>query len=188
MKCLQSPRQVLQDYVDRTQTWPLVFDLTTRNEGRQRKYYEKLKTNGENVYIDSLKYEELQMIGKVGLERRYTNRMEADTQEQNADTKEFSIKEQFIAGKDAIDNDRSNMEADKNKINVSKRKPPIRGADTITNRLIHWSYSEGQKDELKLALHAGVPKHDILNYFYPDTTLKEMQRIRIEFMEQIAEN
>lgn len=152
------------------------------------KYYEKLKKDGENVYIDSLKYEELQMIGKAGLERRYTNRMEASTQEQNADTKEFSINEQFIAGKDAIDNGRSNIEADKNKINDSIRKPTIRGADTITNRLIHWSYSECQKNELKLALCAGVPKHDILNYFYPDTTLQEMQRIRLEFMKLSREN
>lgn len=94
----------------------------------------------------------------------------------------------MVIGKDAIDNDRSNMEADKNKINVSIPKTPIRGADTITNRLIHWSYSEGQKDELKLALHARVPKHDILNYFYPDTTLQEMQRIRLEFMKLSPEN
>ncbi len=149
-------------------------------------YYEKLKSNGDNVYIDSLKYEELQMIGKVG--RRFTNRMEASNRDQNADTQDLSIEEQLVTGKDAIDNERSNMETDKDKIYFSNRKSPIRGADTITNRLIRWSYSEGQKDELKLALNAGVPKHDILNYFYPDTTLQEMQRIRLEFMKLSPEN
>lgn len=151
-------------------------------------YCEKLKSNGENVYIDSLKYEELQMIGKAGLERRYTNRMEASNRDQNADTQDLSIEEQLVTRKDAIDNERSIMETNNDKIYSSNRKPPIRGADTITNRLIHWSYSEGQKDELKLALRTGVPKHDIFNYFYPDTTIQEMQRMRLEFIKLSHEN
>ena len=43
--------------------------------------------------------------------------------------------------------------------------------DTITNRMLHWSYTPEQKEEVKKALAAGVPKATILTYFYPEVTV-----------------
>ena len=34
--------------------------------------------------------------------------------------------------------------------------------------MLHWSYTPEQKEEVKKALAAGVPKATILTYFYPE--------------------
>ena len=50
--------------------------------------------------------------------------------------------------------------------------------DTITNRMLHWSYTLEQKEEVKKALAAGVPKAAILTYFYPEVTVEKMSSYR----------
>ena len=40
--------------------------------------------------------------------------------------------------------------------------------------MLHWSYTPEQKEELKMALAAGVPKATILTYFYPEVTAEKM--------------
>ena len=50
--------------------------------------------------------------------------------------------------------------------------------DTITNRMLHWSYTPEQKEEVKKALAAGVPKATILTYFYPEVTVEKMSTYR----------
>jgi type IV secretion system protein VirD4 len=145
------------------------------------KYYEMLKEKGENVFIDSLEYEELQLVGNAGLEKRFTNRAAESKQAQ------YPEEHQTIAD-NAKENVQSNVETDKAKDHASVRRQPIRGEDTLTSRLVHWNYSEGQKEELKLALRAGMLKNDILNYFYPETKVEEMQRIRSEYMTLSAVN
>ena len=50
--------------------------------------------------------------------------------------------------------------------------------DTITNRMLHWSYTPEQKEEVKKALAAGVPKATILTYFYPEVTVEKMSSYR----------
>ena len=52
--------------------------------------------------------------------------------------------------------------------------------DTITNRMLHWSYTTEQKEELKKALAAGVPKATILAYFYPEVTVEKMSSYRMK--------
>ena len=42
------------------------------------KYYEKLKDKGENVYIDSLTYEQFMMLGDAELSRRFSMQDEAE--------------------------------------------------------------------------------------------------------------
>ena len=37
--------------------------------------------------------------------------------------------------------------------------------------MLHWSYTPEQKEEVKKALAAGVPKATILTYFYPEVTV-----------------
>lgn len=112
-------------------------------------YYERLKDKGENVFIDSIRYEELQMIGIGDTEKQFTNRA-----------------------------------SDHTELPSPKRRPQMHGEDTITNRMIYWSYSKAQKEELKLALSAGIPKNEILNYFYPDITVEEMRQIRDDYIKK----
>lgn len=48
--------------------------------------------------------------------------------------------------------------------NPEREKP--KWEDTITNRMLHWSYTSEQKEEVKKAIATGVPKETILTYFY----------------------
>ncbi len=60
--------------------------------------------------------------------------------------------------------------------NPEREKP--KWEDTITNRMLHWSYTPEQKEEVKKALAAGVPKATILTYFYPEVTVEKMSAYR----------
>ena len=44
--------------------------------------------------------------------------------------------------------------------------------------MLHWSYTPEQKEEVKKALAAGVPKATILTYFYPEVTVEKMSSYR----------
>ena len=61
-------------------------------------------------------------------------------------------------------------------MNPEREKP--KWEDTITNRMLHWSYTLEQKEEVKKALAAGVPKATILTYFYPEVTVEKMSTYR----------
>lgn len=50
--------------------------------------------------------------------------------------------------------------------------------DTITNRMLHWSYTPEQKEEVNKALAAGVAKSTILTYFDPEVTVERMSLYR----------
>ena len=41
--------------------------------------------------------------------------------------------------------------------------------------MMHWTYTAEQKEEVKKALAAGVPKATILTYFYPEVTVEKMK-------------
>ena len=60
--------------------------------------------------------------------------------------------------------------------NPEREKP--KWEDTITNRMLHWSYTPEQKEEVKKALAVGVPKATILTYFYPEVTVEKMSTYR----------
>lgn len=54
--------------------------------------------------------------------------------------------------------------------------------DTITNRMIHWPYTKEQKEEARKAMAAKVPQSKILEYFYPETSVEHMIKVRESFM------
>ncbi len=60
--------------------------------------------------------------------------------------------------------------------NPEREKP--KWEDTITNRMMYWSYTAEQKEKVKKALAAGVPKVTILTYFYPEVTVEKMRSYR----------
>ena len=52
--------------------------------------------------------------------------------------------------------------------------------------MLHWSYTPEQKEEVKKALAAGVPKATILTYFYPEVSVERMKFISEEALNDIA--
>ena len=112
-----------------------------------------MKDKGENVYIDTLTYDEFMMLVDTELSRKFSLQDEAEQ-------------------KAKIDREQANEPV----INPEREK--TKWEDTITNRMLHWSYTPEQKEEVKKALAAGVTKPTILTYFYPEVTVERMSSYR----------
>ena len=143
------------------------------------KYYEKLKDKGENVYIDSLTYEQFMMLGDAELSRRFSMQDEAEQKakidREQANELEY-VDESQKADSTATASGSSGNAGGKPVRNPEREKP--KWEDTITNRMLHWSYTPEQKEELKMALAAGIPRATILTYFYPEVTVEKMSSYR----------
>ena len=139
-------------------------------------YFEKRKKLGEPVYIDSLKYQEFILLGELEFKKRFK---ELDEKEQKAKADEKHAKELEYAP----ENEQTSEEGGKQKT-IGSRQPELVGDDSITNRLVTWTYSKEQKDELRRALHAKMPAEDILLFFYPDIPVKQMAEANERFTNQ----
>ena len=137
------------------------------------KHYEKMKDKGENVYIDTLTYEQFMLLGDKELSRRFSMQDEAE-QKAKIDREQANELEYADESQKAEDSDNSGGEQPVR--NPEREKP--KWEDTITNRMMHWSYTAEQKEEVKKALAAGVPKATILTYFYPEVTVEKMSSYR----------
>lgn len=62
----------------------------------------------------------------------------------------------------------------------SRLRDDIEKKDKEMKRMGDWSYTPEQKEELKMALAAGVPKATILTYFYPEVTAEKMSSYRMK--------
>lgn len=140
------------------------------------KHYEKMKEKGENVYIDTLTYDEFMMLGDTELNRRFSMQDEAE-QKAKIDREQANELE-YVDESQKADDSGSNNTGDKPVRNPEREKP--KWEDTITNRMLHWSYTPEQKEEVKKALAAGVPKATILTYFYPEVTVEKMSSYRMK--------
>ena len=143
------------------------------------KYYEKLKDKGENVYIDSLTYEQFMMLGDAELSRRFSMQDEAEQKakidREQANELEYVDESQKSDAAESANT--SNGSAGAKPVRNPEREKP-KWEDTITNRMLHWSYTPEQKEEVKKALAAGVPKATILTYFYAEVTVEKMSSYR----------
>ena len=134
---------------------------------------------GENVYIDSLTYEQFMMLGDAELSRRFSMQDEAE-QKAKIDREQANELEYVD------ESQKSDAAESANASNGSTGAKPVRNPerekpkweDTITNRMLHWSYTPEQKEEVKKALAAGVPKATILTYFYPEVSVEKMSSYR----------
>ena len=143
------------------------------------KYYEKLKDKGENVYIDSLTYEQFMMLGDAELSRRFS--MQDEAKQKAKIDREQANELEYVD-----ESQKSDAAESANASNGSTGAKPVRNPerekpkweDTITNRMLHWSYTPEQKEEVKKALAAGVPKATILTYFYAEVTVEKMSSYR----------
>ena len=139
-------------------------------------YYEKRKSKGDAVYIDTLTYKEFKLLGELEMKKRFEA---IDEREQKARLNEKHGKELEYSD----DENQSETEGGQ-KTTRGSRLPLLQGEDTITNRMITWKYSKEQKDELRNALKAKMPKEDILQFFYPDIPAEEMARAREKYVSQ----
>lgn len=139
-------------------------------------FFQTLKDKGENVYIDSLTYEEFMLLGELDMQRRFT---EIDEAQQKAKlNNEQSSELEYVDDSEAESNSTSGAAQTKN-----TPLPKLVGEDSITNRMVTWKYSTEQKSELRKLLEAQMPKEEILKFFYPDTPVEQMAEIRETFEE-----
>lgn len=131
-------------------------------------HFEKRKANGDNVYIDKLTYEEFMLLGDVEMSKRFTKLDEKEQKEKlNQELEaELEYAEEM--------NQKTNEMRQVNRPNLKE--------DTITNRMIHWPYTKEQKEEARKAIAANVPQSKILEYFYPETSVDHMVKVRESFM------
>lgn len=151
-------------------------------------YYEQRKEAGENVYIDSIKYEQLMLLGTEELNRRYTKQDEKEQRdrinEEQANELEYAPDEVNDANSENDDkaDEGSASGGSHHTMNRRERKKVTEWEDTISNRMLYWEYSNEQKTELYEAIKAGVPKELLLEYFYPDVAPDAMNQIRNTYL------
>lgn len=131
------------------------------------KHYEKLKEKGENVFINNLTYDEFILLGEVELNRRFSS-FDEQKQKDKLNQKRGQELEYMDVTEAEIKPD--------NSIIVKREKPEWE--DTISNRILHWNYTEYQRAELRRAMTEKVPKNVIMQYFYPDVSVEQMKVIR----------
>ena len=102
-------------------------------------------------------------VQKAKIDREQANELEYVDESQKPDTTESANASNGSTGGKPVRN--------------PERERP-KWEDTITNRMQHWSYTPEQKEEVKKALAAGVPKATILTYFYPEVTVEKMSSYR----------
>ena len=112
-------------------------------------YYQKLKDKGENVYIQSISYEEFMMLGSAELSKRFL------TEEENEQIRKPEPEESLVA------------------------------------REIKQTYSKEQKEAVREALRRNVPRHMVLEHYYPEVPVEEMRKawqLAEERLEEVRHN
>ena len=132
-----------------------------------------------DITFGSNTYEQFMMLGDVKLSRRFSMQDEAE-QKAKIDREQANELEYVDESQKSDDAESANVSSGsagaKTVRNPEREKP--KWEDTITNRMLHWSYTPEQKEEVKKALAAGVPKATILTYFYPEVSVERMSSYR----------
>lgn len=140
-------------------------------------YFEELKKKGENVYIDSLTYEELGILTDFDMKKRFLKLEEEEQKEkfQKQEDNELRYTQEI------------EQEGEQLELGPVEGKEPLEkhggleGDDTLMNRMAQWKYSKEQKDELHKMITAGIPKETILAVFYPEVDVEKLREIRRTF-------
>jgi type IV secretion system protein VirD4 len=164
------------------------------------KHYEMLKEKGEEVYIDTISYEDFMKLGHDGLSQRL---MEIDEQEQINQLNEENEYELEVQPDERLEAETfAETQVDKKNMSVSllqnmtlpeqdkavavKQGTKLREntgseEDSVSYRMLHWKFSPEQKKELKRALDMRLPKKYILSYAYPENSVIKMMQYRKEY-------
>ena len=140
-------------------------------------YYEALKKKGGNVYIDTLKYEELGLLTEPEIKKRFLE-MEEEGQRDRFHMEENN--ELQYAQEDITDKEEKEQTAQTTGKTPSRRRKQS-GEHTIMNRMAQWQNSHQQKDELHKMMDIRMPQEDILAVFYPETDVEKMRERRMAF-------
>ena len=132
-------------------------------------HYEKLQKKGENIYIDSLSYDEFMLLGDSELSRRFS------------ELEEESEKEKLNRSQDN-ELEYSQELAEEAKTDNADKKKEEEWEDNIMNRMMHWSYTGEQKNQVQRAMANKLPKSLILSFFYPETSAGEMEKIISQYI------
>lgn len=124
-------------------------------------HYTRLKEQGENIYIDSLSYNEFMNLGQEQMKQRFT-KLDEERQKERYN-KEQAVELQYT------DNTRTGK-----KLNREQYK--IKGKDTYFNRAAQWDFSDEQLDLGEMAKNKGIPKNLLCKYFYPCVSPEEMRK------------
>ncbi len=138
---------------------------------RAVEHYEKLQKKGENIYIDSLTYDEFMMLGDLELSRRFSELEEESEKAKLNSTQDNELEYSEEPEQERVDE-------------IPDEKKDTDWEDSITNRMMHWNYSEEQKAELRKAMDARIPKSVILSFFYPKTSPGDMAKIREQYLSE----
>lgn len=146
------------------------------------KYYEKLKEKGEKIYITDMKFDTLMILNDVGLTKRFIK--EDEEEQKRKALEELGIYIEYdeeatdseLSGEKLNNQDQKAENSDIKNSSAKKRKKLCN--DSLTTRMTEWDFSNEQKDEALKALKSGIPKEEILNYFYPEVSVEEMIKRR----------
>ena len=151
-------------------------------------YFKKLKEAGENVYIDDIELEQLMLLGTDELNRRYTKQDEMEQKYKLNREQENEL--EYVCDDESGENSNSDDKTEYNgssggvhqtfKTNI--RIKETEWEDTISNRMLHWEYSDEQKKEFYEAIKCGVPRDKVMEYFYPDVSADKMHQIRNSYI------
>ena len=143
------------------------FEILTK---RSVEYYEALKKKGENIYIDDLTYDEFMLLGDTELGKRFISMDEKAQKEklQSSQNNELEYTEESVTRKAGAETKAPPQH---------QERKALDGEDTITNRMLHWKYSNEQIAELKRAIAMKMSEVNVLEFFYPETDVKQMKEI-----------
>lgn len=119
-------------------------------------HYEKLQKKGENIYIDALTYDEFMLLGNLELSRRFSE-LEEETAKEKLNRSQDNELEY-------------SQELEEEKALSTDKKKEADWEDNITNRMMHWSYTEEQKKQVHRAMANKLSKSLVLSFFYPKTS------------------
>lgn len=134
-------------------------------------YYEKQKEKKENVYIDTLDYEDFVLLSEIDLKKRFISMDEKEQRERMQREQENELR---YTHEPEENEQRKGGDAEQEILDRRK----IAGEDTIMNRMATWQYSGEQKAELRKMMDTGMPKESILGIFYPDMDAEQMREVR----------
>lgn len=138
-------------------------------------YFEELKKKGENVYIDTLTYEEFGILTELDVRKRFLKLEEEEQKE-----KFYREEDNELRYIQAPEEEQRKMTQTERKEPPAKHRKP-EGEDTLMNRMAQWRYSKEQKDELHKMIAIGMPKEIILTVFYPETEVEKLRELRRTF-------
>ena len=163
---------------------------------RSVKYYEKLAEDGEEVYIDTLSYEEFMMLDEWDVQHRFTEMAEQEDKEryysdagaevvydtEPEDAEDSENPENTETGGSSFFTGQAGRKSENgsatDKEGTGPENGPEQPEDSISYRMLHMGFTKEQKTEVMRALAAKVPKEVILSYFYPETSVMRMRELR----------